>query len=116
MTERNTEPGEDLIGAMEEALAHARGEDVDARETRVDVTPANVRAIRAKMGLSQRQFASLLGVSMSGLRKWEQGQRRPMGAAATLLRVMDSAPATVAEIVATAPADGTRSVEPADEE
>jgi putative transcriptional regulator len=115
MTERETDVGDELIGAMDEALAYARGNDVEVRETRVDVTAAEVRAIRQKMGLSQRQFAPLLGVSMSGLRKWEQGQRRPMGAAATLLRVMDRAPATVAEILATAPADG-RTVESASED
>jgi len=116
MTERGTDLGDALVGAMDEALAHARGSEVDVRETRVDVTAAEVRAIRQKMGLSQRQFAPLLGVSMSGLRKWEQGQRRPMGAAATLLRVMDRAPATVAEILTTAPADGLRPVESASDD
>jgi putative transcriptional regulator len=114
MTEREMDLGDELIGAMDEALAHARGSEVDVRETRVEVSAGEVRAIRRKMVLSQRQFAPLLGVSMSGLRKWEQGQRRPMGAAATLLRVMDRAPATVAEIVATAPAESSRPVEAAE--
>jgi hypothetical protein len=40
MTERETDLGDELIGAMDEALAYARGNDVEVRETRVDVTAA----------------------------------------------------------------------------
>jgi putative transcriptional regulator len=38
-----------------------------------------------------------MGVSVSGLRKWEQGPRRPGGAALTLLRVKDRNPKAVIE-------------------
>mgnify|MGYP000176166226 CR=1 FL=1 len=113
MTDRNVDLGDALITAMGEALAHARGEESDVRETHVEVSAQNVRAIRTKMGLSQKQFAPLLGVSVSGLQKWEQGQRRPMGAAATLLFIMDQAPATVAGILGTPPKNEKLSVEPA---
>lgn len=44
-------------------------------------------AARAKMGLSQADFASLLGVSKRTLEGWEQGRREPTGAAKTLLAV-----------------------------
>jgi putative transcriptional regulator len=107
MTERKRDLGDELIASMGEALAHAQGEQGKVRETRVDVSAQNVRAIRNKMGLSQKQFAPLLGVSVSGLQKWEQGQRRPMGAAATLLLIMDQAPAIVAGILGTPPEDST---------
>ena len=42
---------------------------------------------RASMGLSQQEFAILLGVSPRTLQDWEQGRREPTGAAKTLLRV-----------------------------
>jgi len=42
---------------------------------------------RAKAGLSQQDFALLLGVSPRTLQDWEQGRREPTGAARTLLRV-----------------------------
>lgn len=42
---------------------------------------------RAKVGLSQQDFALLLGVSPRTLQDWEQGRREPTGAARTLLRV-----------------------------
>ena len=42
---------------------------------------------RASVGLSQQEFAILLGVSARTLEDWEQGRREPTGAAKTLLRV-----------------------------
>lgn len=93
---RETETiGDELIQSMSEALAHARGEKVDVRVARFDEHAVAVRRIRKKVGLTQADFASVLGVSVSGLRKWEQDQRRPHGAALTLLKVMDREPDAV---------------------
>ena len=61
-----------------------------ARITKVKLPPA-VEA-RAKTGLSQQDFARLLGVSPRTLQDWEQGRRQPTGAAKTLLRVAISHP------------------------
>ena len=44
-------------------------------------------------------MAVALGTSPSGYRKWEQGQRRPSGAARTLLRVMDKEPEAVLRVL-----------------
>lgn len=56
-----------------------------ARVTHVKV-PQAAKA-RSGTGLSQQQFARLLGVSARTLQDWEQGRREPTGAAKTLLRV-----------------------------
>ncbi len=61
-----------------------------ARVTKVSL-PAAVEA-RAKTGLSQQDFANLLGVSARTLQDWEQGRREPTGAAKTLLKVAASHP------------------------
>jgi len=61
-----------------------------ARVTNVPV-PAAAEA-RSRMGLSQEDFARLLGVSARTLQDWEQGRREPTGAARTLLRVAVSHP------------------------
>ena len=60
-----------------------RGES--GRVTRVKAPEA--AEARSRTGLSQEQFARLLGVSARTLQDWEQGRREPTGAAKTLLRV-----------------------------
>ena len=58
-----------------------------------------VRA-RLKAGLTQEQFAALLGVSKRTLEQWEQGRREPSGAAKTLIRVAELHPEVLRQIAA----------------
>jgi putative transcriptional regulator len=67
-----------------------------ARVTEVRL-PAAAQA-RASVGLSQQEFAQLLGVSARTLQDWEQGRREPTGAAKTLLRVAVSHPEVLREL------------------
>lgn len=67
-----------------------------ARVTKVKL-PAAAEA-RAKTGLSQQDFADLLGVSARTLQDWEQGRREPTGAAKTLLRVAATHPKVLLEM------------------
>ena len=55
---------------------------------------------RLKSGLTQGQFALLLGVSRRTLEQWEQGRREPSGAAKTLIRVAELHPEILREIAA----------------
>ena len=64
-----------------------------ARTTQVTLTPA--ADARTKLGVSQHEFASLLGVSVQTLQDWEQGRREPSGAARTLLRIATQFPDVV---------------------
>ena len=67
------------------------------RPSRVTVfRPADVRAIRRRLGKSQPEFAMLIGVSVATLRNWEQGRRVPDGPARALLRVAAQNPEAVA--------------------
>jgi DNA-binding transcriptional regulator YiaG len=54
-----------------------------------------IPATRRKLGLSQAQFARLLGISIRTLHHWEQGTRKPTGAARVLLRVAAQDPEAV---------------------
>jgi putative transcriptional regulator len=67
-----------------------------ARLTRVKVPQA--AEARSRVGLSQQDFARLLGVSARTLQDWEQGRRKPTGAAKTLLRVAFSHPEVLLEL------------------
>ena len=58
----------------------------------VPVTP---REVRKQARLTQAQMAPLMGMSLSGYRKWEQGTRRISGPAAALLRVIQKEPEAV---------------------
>ena len=51
-------------------------------------TPVDVKNIRAKIGMSQNEFASAFGISVSTLRHWERGDRQPRGPALVLLNVV----------------------------
>ncbi len=62
---------------------------------KIDV-PQVVQA-RISAGLSQSQFAALMGVSIRTLQDWEQGRRNPSGAAMTLLRIAARHPEVIRE-------------------
>ena len=82
--------GEDLIQSLNEALSHAKGEG-----PAIVHTPISPREVRMETKLTQTQMAALMGMSLSGYRKWEQGARRISGPAATLLRVIEREPEAV---------------------
>lgn len=80
----------DLAQSLEEAKAIRQGKVQPSRQFRIAAPDA--RAIREKVGLSQREFAQLIGVSIDTLQNWEQHRRNPSGPAAALLRLVSAAP------------------------
>lgn len=64
--------------------------EMKAGKTQVVYSPAT--EAREKTGLSQSQFAALLGVSVRTLQGWEQGRKQPSGAARTLLTIARTNP------------------------
>jgi len=71
--------------------------ELKARRTGRVWTHPSVSAIRERIGLSQSQFAKLMGVSVRTLQDWEQGRRAPSGPARTLLIVAQRNPRALLE-------------------
>lgn len=69
------------------------------REQRIELS--DVAQARLQSGLTQVQFAKLMGVSVRTLQEWEQGRRLPTGAAKTLLRVAQRHPEVLLEMANT---------------
>ena len=65
-------------------------QQMKAGKTKVVLSPAT--EARERTGLSQSQFATLLGVSVRTLQGWEQGRKQPSGAARTLLAIAHTNP------------------------
>ena len=82
--------GKELIESLGEALAHAQGGGPG-----IVHTPVTPREVRLQAKLTQAQMAPLMGMSLSGYRKWEQGARHVSGPAETLLRVIQKEPEAV---------------------
>lgn len=80
---------------LKEAIRYADGTQA-ARSYRVHVPEQmDVKAIRAKLGLTQHAFAARFGFSVNTLRHWEHGTRQPEGPTRAYLLVIDRAPDAV---------------------
>lgn len=92
-----SEFGQDLIAAMEEAAAHARGEATDVRVKTIEVP--DVRAIREALGLSQQAFSSAYRIPLPTLKGWEQGRRQPDATASAYLSVIARLPVEARDVL-----------------
>jgi putative transcriptional regulator len=80
---------------LEQAVVYAEG-TADERTYRVHVPESiDVKAIRAKLRMTQEEFAGRFGFSVNTLRHWERGSRQPEGPTRAYLLVIDRAPQAV---------------------
>jgi putative transcriptional regulator len=85
-----------IMAGLNEARGHAQGKAVKGLKIhRREIAKSDVAALRLKVGLTQAQFANLLGASIGTVRKWESGERSPSGAAARLLHLLAAKPKIV---------------------
>ena len=94
--------GKDIIAGLDDAIAYAEGDRARARAILASAPEeVNVRAVRRRLGLTQKAFAARYGFALGSLRNWEQGHRRPARAARVLLTIIDREPAAVQRALAT---------------
>lgn len=86
----NDELFQTLLTSVQQADAIINGTANPARSS-IFAEP-EVKAVRAKTGLTQEKFAMIVGVSKRTLENWEQGRRHPTGPARALLKILDADP------------------------
>lgn len=67
---------------------------------RIEPRAVDVKALRARLGISQEDFAGRFGLDVATVRNWEQGRTKPEGPAATLLQLIERDPDKVVELLA----------------
>lgn len=94
---KKTRKSDPVLESLKQAARWAGGENVPG--VRVTVFP-DIKKIRAKLKLDQRQFAERFGLSVDSVQNWEQGRRVPDGPAKVLLAVIARHPKAVDDAVA----------------
>lgn len=84
-----------IMTGLTEALEDAGSKDKKLKRRVVSVIPVKVynadeiQDIRRKTGLSQKLFASYMGVSLKTVKAWEAGTNHPSGTASRILSMME---------------------------
>jgi len=84
--------GEELLQSIRDVKAGNYGAVYQVEQNEIVST-------RLRCGLSQSQFAAALHISTRTLQQWEQGRRKPSGAAETLLKIVSRHPEILREVL-----------------
>jgi len=100
MTKHKRNIGNELIQGMKEAVCYMRGKKTHTVVHKVKIPDKiDVKSIRRNLKLSRPAFADKYGFSSRTLQHWEQGDRRPQGAARVLLLLLQREPETIEKIL-----------------
>jgi putative transcriptional regulator len=95
MSEPMSDFAKDLLAGLEGAAAYVNGAPNDLR-----VTPrliADAKAIRERLGMSQREFSQAYGIPLDTLQNWEQRRTAPDRTASAYLWAIAELPAQIGE-------------------
>lgn len=93
--------GHKILEGLDDVIAWTEGDESAARIVRWEApTSIDVRSVRSKLGMSQRQFAARFGLKLDTLRNWEQSKRVPDATARVLLTLIDRDPEGVKRALA----------------
>ncbi len=95
MTAERSQVGREVEAALDEVLAHVRGEAELPCRIVDDPAAGRILALRKRLRLSRQRFADRFGLDARAVQDWEQGRRVPDRAARVLLTVIDHDPETV---------------------
>lgn len=89
----------ELNANLKEAVKVAKGTSAP-KSVYVVLNPAEIKAIRASVRMSQATFARSFQLSLDTIKGWEQGKRKPDAAAANYLRMIQADPEYVQRTLA----------------
>jgi putative transcriptional regulator len=85
---------ESIKKGLNEAIDFAQGKEGKAKVTKIN-PQLDVKMVRKNLGMTQKDFALSLGISLATLRHWERGDRKPHGPALILLNLVKKDPKTI---------------------
>ena len=97
-TTRKAKKPSKLMTGMRELVAYVNGDTRDARLRVVQVF--DVKAIRKRLDMTQKDFAEAFALPLGTVREWEIGRREPDQSAKVLLSVIAAKPKIVRQIIA----------------
>ena len=90
-----------IAAGLRDAIADLEGEP--GRVTRhYPMPPLDVKAIRARQNMTQKEFSATYSIPLMTLMKWEQGASAPTGPSRLLLHVINQHPKTVRKVIKSA--------------
>jgi putative transcriptional regulator len=88
---------EKIREGLAEAIAVAKGR-VRPHKMHVPVE-IDVKALRKRIGLTQKTFASVFGFTLTQIRDWEQERSRPLDASRAYLLLIDADPVLIQAMI-----------------
>ncbi len=89
-----------LMAGLEEAIAYEKGEAAAETFARKRSLPdVNVAVVRGALGMTQRAFAEVLGVSCRTVEAWESGKTTPTPTAKKLIYLIQQDNSLVQKLV-----------------
>ena len=93
-SQKMTIPKQVLVG-LDDVVTHLTGQNTGGRQFEVRRREIDVREIRERLSMTQKEFAVRFGFSLKTLQNWEQGIREPEGPARSYLAVIKYDPSAV---------------------
>ncbi len=78
---------EKMMEGVRWGVDYLKGKAEPSRRHEVSVMVPDIKDIRGKLKVSQREFAAMLGISVRTIQNWEQKRRVPEGPARVLLEI-----------------------------
>lgn len=96
-----SEAFESIAAGLKEAIAHRKGQLSEGVRTHaVEAGDVDVKALRAKLAMTQEGFAAAFRLNVNTVKQWERGRRTPRGPERVLLRVIEREPDAVRRALA----------------